>query len=71
MPRDGNQYLTRYRREVADLAGSGPSLTEAAKTTLVARMKEELPTDNLEFLISLGADPLARELTPTAGSPRG
>ena len=71
MPRDGNQYLTRYRREVPDLAGSGPSLTEAAKTTLVARMKEELPTDKLEFMIGLGADPVARELAPTGGSHRG
>jgi len=62
------RYLTRYRREVASLADAGPSLTDEGKAALVARMKEELPNDKLEFMIGLGADPVAREMAPTAGS---
>jgi glyoxylase-like metal-dependent hydrolase (beta-lactamase superfamily II) len=65
------RYLTRYRQEVADLASSGQSLTDESKAALVARMKEELPTDKLEFLIDLGADAVARELAPAADSHRG
>jgi len=55
-------YLTRYREEVARLAGGRTSLTEAEKATVTARMKEHLPTDRLEFLIPLGADAVAAEL---------
>src|SRR5262249_49195911 len=49
-----NRYLSRYRREVALLAGGRTSLTDEEKAALTARMKEELPTDRLEFLIGLG-----------------
>ena len=39
------------------------ALTDAERATLAARMKEHLATDRLEFLIGLGADPVARELS--------
>jgi glyoxylase-like metal-dependent hydrolase (beta-lactamase superfamily II) len=56
-------YLTRYRNEVAALARGRSTLTEEQKQALVARMKDHLSTDNLDFLIGLGADAVARELT--------
>ena len=60
-------YILRYRKEVAALTGGRAVLTEAERATLVARMKEELPTDRLEFLIGLGADAVASELAGVAG----
>ena len=59
------RYLTRYRQEVAFLARGRETLTDEEKADLVARMKGELPTDRLEFLIGLGADAVARELAST------
>ncbi len=56
------QYLMDYRRAVAELAANKPQLTDAAKQRLVERMKAVLPNGKLEFLISLGADAVAREL---------
>ena len=55
-------YLTAYRAAVADLARGQPALDDSAKARLVLRMKQVLPTDRLEFLIGLGADPVAAEL---------
>jgi glyoxylase-like metal-dependent hydrolase (beta-lactamase superfamily II) len=57
------QYLIRYREEVAALAGGRPVLTDEEKKILVGRMKDALPTDKLEFLIGLGADAVASELS--------
>jgi glyoxylase-like metal-dependent hydrolase (beta-lactamase superfamily II) len=56
------QYLIRYRQEVAAVAGGRTSLTDEEKGFLVRRMKDALPTDKLEFLIGLGADAVASEL---------
>jgi hypothetical protein len=56
------QYLIRYRQEVAAAAGGRTSLTDEEKGFLVRRMKDALPTDKLEFLIGLGADAVASEL---------
>jgi glyoxylase-like metal-dependent hydrolase (beta-lactamase superfamily II) len=56
-------YQRRYRQEVGALAAGRESLTDAEKATLVARMKEQLATDRLEFLIGLGADAVALELS--------
>jgi glyoxylase-like metal-dependent hydrolase (beta-lactamase superfamily II) len=56
------EYLVRYRKEVAALANGRASLTDAEKATLATRMKEQLATDRLEFLIGLGADAVALEL---------
>jgi len=56
------QYIVKYRQEVSALANGAPSLTDQQKGVLVKRMKEQLPTERLEFLIGLGADSVAREL---------
>jgi glyoxylase-like metal-dependent hydrolase (beta-lactamase superfamily II) len=56
-------YLLRYRKEVAALAKGRTSLADAEKAALTARMKEYLDTDQLEFLIGLGADAVAQELS--------
>jgi glyoxylase-like metal-dependent hydrolase (beta-lactamase superfamily II) len=55
-------YLERYRAEVKALAKGQALLSEDQKKELVARMKTVLPNDKLEFLIPLGADPVASEL---------
>jgi glyoxylase-like metal-dependent hydrolase (beta-lactamase superfamily II) len=57
------EYLTVYRNEVAGLAKGRASLTEHEKGLLVSRMRDHLPTDKLEFLIGLGADTVAAELS--------
>jgi len=56
------EYLVRYRKEVAALANGRASLTDTEKATLATRMKQQLATDRLEFLIGLGADAVALEL---------
>jgi hypothetical protein len=56
------QYLTTYRDAVRELAGGKAALTDAQKKELTARMRAFLPTDRLDFLIPLGADPVAAEL---------
>jgi glyoxylase-like metal-dependent hydrolase (beta-lactamase superfamily II) len=55
-------YLEKYRTEVASLAHGSVTLSEDDKKVLVQKMKEYLPTNRLEFLIPLGADPIAAEL---------
>src|SRR5262245_9843590 len=57
------RYLESYRAAVRDLAQGQPRLSEAQKQELVTRMKAVLPNDKLEFLIPLGADAVAAELT--------
>jgi glyoxylase-like metal-dependent hydrolase (beta-lactamase superfamily II) len=60
---DGQRaYLERYRAAVQELAGGANTLTEGQKKELTKRMRAVLPTDRLEFLIPLGADPVAAEL---------
>lgn len=60
--------MLAYRQSVAELLHDRPALTAAAKTELVARMKRYLPTPRLEFLITLGADPVAAELRGAAAT---
>jgi glyoxylase-like metal-dependent hydrolase (beta-lactamase superfamily II) len=60
-------YLEKYRAAVKDLAKGQARLSDEQKKELVARMKVVLPNDRLEFLIPLGADPVAAEL---AAAPR-
>ena len=60
-------YLQEYRAAVKQLSNGAPRLSDAQKKELVARMKTVLPSDKLEFLIPLGADPVAAELA-TPGS---
>jgi glyoxylase-like metal-dependent hydrolase (beta-lactamase superfamily II) len=55
-------YITAYREAVRDLAGGRPSLTDAARRELEARMSTVLSNDRLARFISLGADAVAAEL---------
>jgi glyoxylase-like metal-dependent hydrolase (beta-lactamase superfamily II) len=54
-------YLSLYRETVQRLRAGKPALSETAKASLVATMKQHLNTERLEFLISLGADSVAQE----------
>jgi glyoxylase-like metal-dependent hydrolase (beta-lactamase superfamily II) len=55
-------YLERYRATVADLARGRARLTDEEKTQLSEAMRRFLPTEDLAFLIPLGADSVAAEL---------
>ncbi|UGT40383.1 MBL fold metallo-hydrolase [Nocardia yamanashiensis] len=57
------QYLLMYRETVARLLGDADSLTDAQKEELSTRMAEFAPEAALNWLIPLGADPVAAELT--------
>jgi len=59
---DQREYIERYRQAVRELAMGQGTLTDEAKAELTTIMKEHLPTTALEFLIALGADPVASEL---------
>lgn len=56
------EYIQVYRQTVGELAAGQATLSEAAKMELQTTMKAHLPTDKLDFLIPLGADPVASEL---------
>jgi glyoxylase-like metal-dependent hydrolase (beta-lactamase superfamily II) len=56
------EYIQLYRQTVGELAQGEATLTEASKMELMTTMKAHLPTDSLDFLIQLGADPIASEL---------
>jgi glyoxylase-like metal-dependent hydrolase (beta-lactamase superfamily II) len=55
-------YLNAYRAQVESLRAGRGTLTEEGKQALTAEMKRRYPTAGLEFLIGLGADPVAAEL---------
>lgn len=57
-------YLLAYAGHVKELSRGRASLTEEEKAELERRMKAYLPDGGLAFLISLSADPVARELAP-------
>lgn len=56
------EYIQVYRQAVGELAAGQATLSDAAKMELLTTMKTHLPTDKLDFLIQLGADPVASEL---------
>jgi glyoxylase-like metal-dependent hydrolase (beta-lactamase superfamily II) len=56
-------YLEAYRAAVEELRAGASSLSEAAKQALTERMKAQYPNAGLEFLIPLGADSVAAELS--------
>ncbi|MEU7936174.1 MBL fold metallo-hydrolase [Microbispora bryophytorum] len=60
------QYLLLYREVVRRLAGDGPSLTDRQKQELTTVMSRFLPDAPLEWLIGLGADAVAAELSTLA-----
>ncbi len=55
-------YLLAYCAAVRELSGGEPTLTEAAREELAARMEEYLPDAPLTFMIGLSADAVAAEL---------
>jgi glyoxylase-like metal-dependent hydrolase (beta-lactamase superfamily II) len=61
------RYLERLRAELRTLSPGGTSLDDAARTKLLAALKQVEPSSALEFLVGLGADAVAREL---AAEPR-
>jgi len=61
-------YLEAYRANVRKLARGKNHLTASQKKKLVAAMEKVLPNKKLEFLISLGADPVAAELAAEKSS---
>jgi len=66
------RYLLFYRELVRRLSGGEPRLSDAAKAELDAAMQAFLPGASLTWLITLGADAVARELAgATAGAPGG
>ncbi|MEU7889693.1 MBL fold metallo-hydrolase [Microbispora bryophytorum] len=60
------QYLLLYREVVRRLAGDGTSLTDRQKQELTTVMSRFLPDAPLEWLIGLGADAVAAELSTLA-----
>jgi glyoxylase-like metal-dependent hydrolase (beta-lactamase superfamily II) len=60
------EYLTRYREEVASLRGDSDKLSDEQKQELTQRMKTRYPDAGLEFLIANGADAVATELAASA-----
>ena len=60
------RYLREYRQAIQAIANGKSSLDESQKKDLVERMKRLLPTQNLEFMIELSADAVAKEMvSPT------
>ena len=55
-------YLMAYRKNVVELAQGKPTLDDAQKAQLEQRMLAFRNTTRLQFLIKLGADPVARDL---------
>lgn len=56
------KYLMMYREVVERLRKGGNSLTDEEKDELSSRMREFTPGAGLEWLLPLGADPVAAEL---------
>jgi glyoxylase-like metal-dependent hydrolase (beta-lactamase superfamily II) len=56
------RYLVAFRREVDTLRSGATKLTDVQKKTLADKMKAAYPNAGLDFLIGLGADPVAAEL---------
>jgi glyoxylase-like metal-dependent hydrolase (beta-lactamase superfamily II) len=59
-------YLREYRQAIQAIANGKSFLDESQKKELVQRIKRFLPTQNLEFMIELSADAVAKEIvSPT------
>ncbi|MFG1688725.1 MBL fold metallo-hydrolase [Nonomuraea sp. NPDC049269] len=59
---DQRKYLLMYREAVARLAAGGASLDEERKRELTGLMVRYAPDAPLDWLLSLGADPVAAEM---------
>jgi glyoxylase-like metal-dependent hydrolase (beta-lactamase superfamily II) len=55
-------YIEAVRSAIREVARGRPQLTDAEKQQFLALMKRFEPTTNLEFVILLGADAVAKEL---------
>lgn len=64
------RYLMYYRELIRRLADGEPQLTDVAKQELDAAMQGFLPGAPLTWMIGLGADAVAAELTAEAGGER-
>lgn len=62
------KYLLMYRETVQRLSNGDATLSEDGKTELSSRMKRFAPDADLEWLVPLGADPVATELSAAIGS---
>lgn len=63
---DQRRYLLYYRELVRRLSGGEPLLSEAAKSELSAALQAFLPGAPLTWMIELGADAVAAELSAVA-----
>jgi glyoxylase-like metal-dependent hydrolase (beta-lactamase superfamily II) len=63
---DQRRYLLMYREAVHRLAAGEPTLTDDAKARLTDLMTSFLPGAPLSWMIALGADAVAAELTAAA-----
>jgi len=63
---DQRRYLLYYRELVRRLSGGEPLLSEAAKSELSAALQAFLPGAPLTWMIELGADAVAAELSTVA-----
>jgi glyoxylase-like metal-dependent hydrolase (beta-lactamase superfamily II) len=69
---DQRRYLLMYREVVRRLAGGTSALTPEQKPELSLVMQRFLPGAPLDWLIALGADPVAAELAePAVSAPAG
>ncbi|MFC4124405.1 hypothetical protein [Nocardia rhizosphaerae] len=59
---DQRKYLLMYREVVERVASGASQLDEAGKAELTERMSAFLPGAALDWLVALGADPVAAEL---------
>jgi glyoxylase-like metal-dependent hydrolase (beta-lactamase superfamily II) len=65
---DGQRaYLRAYRDNIAALANGRSTLDDDQKSELERRMLALRPDTRLQFLVKLGADPVARELAASSG----
>ena len=60
---DQRRYLLYYRELVRRLSGGEPQLSEAAKAELSTALQAFLPDAPLTWMIDLGADAVAAELS--------
>jgi glyoxylase-like metal-dependent hydrolase (beta-lactamase superfamily II) len=63
------RYQLMLRETVRNLAGGAPSLSDAAKEQLAARMSAFLPDPALAWLVGLSADAVAAELATEGDAP--
>ena len=56
-------YIDTYVQAVKKIGNGSTTLNDEQKAALVVEMKKYLPNDKLEFLIGLGADVVANQMS--------